>query len=88
MSAAFPKQNLSPFQTKNRPVYCLNFYGVDGVRQNKSLGTRDQTEAKTIAVLIQTPQTHGFVLLSPAISSGYQLFHSKAALTRGPPSLS
>ena len=54
MIAAFPKQNLLPFQTKNRPVFCLNFYDVKGKRQNKSLGTRDQTEAKTIALELET----------------------------------
>ena len=54
MSHDFPKQNLLPFQTKNRPVFCLNFYDAKGKRQNKSLGTRDQTEAKTIALELET----------------------------------
>lgn len=45
-------------------------------------------EAKSIAALIQTPQTHGFLITGLAISSGYQLFRTKASLTRGPPSLS
>lgn len=44
-------------------------------------------EAKTIAAAIQAPQVHDCILAAVAIS-GYRLFRGKAALTRGPPSLS
>src|SRR5882757_5847358 len=42
-------------------------------------------EAKTIAPVALAPRAHGWITLCSAIS-GYQLFRSKAFLTRGPPS--